>query len=142
MCCKCMWFEITTCILQTIHYSCFYAHVYYVHVHVLLYHIMMGVLFTFIMTIICRHLLLILSYIRLMTLYIIYQDGINTYTCSCAVGLTGTHCETDIDDCMPTPCLRGSCEVCNLIHDIVSFKGARSSRGRELCSGCYGGGSG
>ena len=25
---------------------------------------------------------------------------------------------------------------------LVLFKGARSSRGRELCSGCYGGGSG
>lgn len=34
------------------------------------------------------------------------QDG---YTCACPAGYTGTHCETDINECAGDPCQHGSC---------------------------------
>ncbi len=35
------------------------------------------------------------------------QDGIDSYTCTCPAGYSGTNCETNIDDCSPNPCLNG-----------------------------------
>ncbi|WP_437798372.1 calcium-binding EGF-like domain-containing protein [Sorangium sp. So ce693] len=31
------------------------------------------------------------------------------YTCACAPGWTGTSCETNIDECAPSPCVHGTC---------------------------------
>ena len=37
--------------------------------------------------------------------------------CKCQVGFTGTHCDTNINDCAPGSCVRGKC-----IDDINSFR--------------------
>ena len=42
-------------------------------------------------------------------------DGINSYTCNCSTGYTGSDCETDIDDCQPDLCQNGG--TCN---DLVN----------------------
>ena len=34
-------------------------------------------------------------------------DGVNNFTCSCPPGYSGRHCEINIDDCAPQPCLNG-----------------------------------
>lgn len=34
-------------------------------------------------------------------------DGLNSYTCNCMPGFTGTNCETNIDDCIANPCRNG-----------------------------------
>ena len=31
-------------------------------------------------------------------------DGVDSFTCNCLAGYTGTNCETDIDECNPDPC--------------------------------------
>ncbi|XP_065894203.1 uncharacterized protein [Dysidea avara] len=37
-------------------------------------------------------------------------DGINSFTCNCVDGFTGTNCETNTDDCNPNPCVNnGTC---------------------------------
>lgn len=41
-------------------------------------------------------------------------DGVNSYTCHCRAGFTGTHCQHEIDECQSQPCLNGG--VC---HDGV-----------------------
>src|SRR6185437_5379312 len=35
-------------------------------------------------------------------------DGINSYTCVCGSGTTGTNCQTNIDECASEPCLNGA----------------------------------
>ena len=35
-------------------------------------------------------------------------DGINTYTCSCAAGYTGSNCQHRINPCDSVPCLNGA----------------------------------
>ncbi|CAH1780735.1 unnamed protein product [Owenia fusiformis] len=37
-------------------------------------------------------------------------DGVYSYTCNCISGYTGRLCETDIDDCLSSPCINGECE--------------------------------
>jgi uncharacterized protein (DUF2237 family) len=34
-------------------------------------------------------------------------DGVNSYSCNCPAGFSGTRCETDNSDCAPNPCLNG-----------------------------------
>jgi len=34
-------------------------------------------------------------------------DGVNSYTCACAAGWSGTNCEIDINGCAPQPCENG-----------------------------------
>uniref|UniRef100_A0A8C8SMG2 Notch receptor 3 n=1 Tax=Pelusios castaneus TaxID=367368 RepID=A0A8C8SMG2_9SAUR len=34
-------------------------------------------------------------------------DGVNSYTCRCRPGFTGTHCQHEIDECQSRPCLNG-----------------------------------
>ncbi|XP_077188844.1 protein crumbs homolog 1 isoform X3 [Paroedura picta] len=47
----------------------------------------------------------------------ICEDFYTYYGCTCAKGWTGTHCESNIDECAPNPCVHGSC------HDgIDSYK--------------------
>ena len=36
-------------------------------------------------------------------------DGADSYTCDCAAGYSGQHCENNIDDCAYDPCARGTC---------------------------------
>lgn len=35
------------------------------------------------------------------------QDRLNGYSCSCPAGFFGLHCETNIDECLPQPCVNG-----------------------------------
>ncbi|XP_066282461.1 uncharacterized protein [Branchiostoma lanceolatum] len=35
------------------------------------------------------------------------SDGVNSYTCVCRPGFTGTRCETDISECASSPCRNG-----------------------------------
>jgi len=44
-------------------------------------------------------------------------DGINSYSCSCRAGYTGTNCATDINECSSSPCVNGA--TCN--DEINSF---------------------
>ncbi|XP_041467496.1 fibropellin-1-like [Lytechinus variegatus] len=44
------------------------------------------------------------------------DDGINSFTCYCALGYTDINCSTDINDCDPNPCKNGA--ACN---DGISF---------------------
>ena len=42
-------------------------------------------------------------------------DLLNNFQCNCQLGFTGTHCETDIDECVDQPCQNnGTC------HDLVN----------------------
>jgi hypothetical protein len=34
-------------------------------------------------------------------------DGVNSYTCTCQPGYTGTNCQTNINECSPNPCQNG-----------------------------------
>jgi hypothetical protein len=34
-------------------------------------------------------------------------DGVNTYSCTCLAGYSGSDCATNIDDCAPNPCQNG-----------------------------------
>lgn len=39
------------------------------------------------------------------------MDGINTFTCLCPPGFTGSYCQHDINECDSKPCLNGgSCQ--------------------------------
>ncbi|NXU58670.1 CRUM1 protein, partial [Turnix velox] len=37
------------------------------------------------------------------------QDLFNSFSCSCSLGWGGLLCETNLDDCQPSPCLHGDC---------------------------------
>ncbi|KAM4019790.1 protein crumbs homolog 2 isoform 2-T2 [Anomaloglossus baeobatrachus] len=37
------------------------------------------------------------------------QDLFNSFSCTCAPGWEGVHCELNIDDCKPNPCAHGLC---------------------------------
>lgn len=36
-------------------------------------------------------------------------DQINGFVCQCSDGYTGARCETDIDNCLSSPCVNGVC---------------------------------
>ncbi|XP_070543841.1 fibropellin-3-like [Ptychodera flava] len=35
------------------------------------------------------------------------QDGVDSYSCQCLQGYTGSDCEIDVDECQPNPCQNG-----------------------------------
>ena len=39
------------------------------------------------------------------------QDRIDDYFCECLPGYNGTNCETEMDECVPDPCVNGMCQV-------------------------------
>ena len=47
--------------------------------------------------------------------YFILQDGIDSFTCTCAVGYTGNICQTNVDDCVSSPCLNDATCVVRII---------------------------
>ncbi|KAK3103537.1 hypothetical protein FSP39_019957 [Pinctada imbricata] len=64
-------------------------------------------------------------------------DGLSSYTCACTAGFTGTHCETDIDECQ---FFNGGCEeICTNL--IGSYKCSCPVGGNLLPDGhsCTGG---
>ena len=46
------------------------------------------------------------------------QDGIDSYSCDCVLGYTGTNCETNINDCDPNPCTNGG--TCQVRHTVLT----------------------
>lgn len=44
------------------------------------------------------------------------QDRLNGYSCLCASGFYGLHCETNNNDCLPQPCIHGGTCV-DLVND-------------------------
>src|SRR5690348_1715077 len=34
-------------------------------------------------------------------------DGLNSFSCTCFVGVIGTYCDTNIDECISAPCTNG-----------------------------------
>lgn len=45
------------------------------------------------------------------TMICVLQDGVLTYMCQCAPGWYGANCSLNIDECTPSPCAYGLCEV-------------------------------
>merc|ERR1712166_1114421 len=43
-------------------------------------------------------------------------DGVNSFTCICVVGYSGTNCEINIDDCAVKPCQNGAKCVDKVAH--------------------------
>lgn len=41
-------------------------------------------------------------------------DGVNSFSCLCRPGYTGTHCQYEADPCLSQPCLHGG--ICNPTH--------------------------
>lgn len=41
-------------------------------------------------------------------------DDVNSFSCLCRPGYTGTHCQYETDPCLSRPCLHGG--VCNPTH--------------------------
>ena len=65
-------------------------------------------------------------------------DGINRYTCVCLPGYTGTHCETEINECtVYQPCQNGAaCTdlVADFSCECLEFSPARPTYGGKNCS--------
>ena len=40
-----------------------------------------------------------------------HKDLVGGYSCTCAAGFNGVHCEHDIDECLERPCQNGA--TCN-----------------------------
>ncbi|XP_053104712.1 protein crumbs homolog 1 isoform X2 [Hemicordylus capensis] len=45
------------------------------------------------------------------------EDSYHYYSCTCSEGWTGTHCETNVDECASSPCVHGNCS-----DGIASYK--------------------
>ncbi len=49
-----------------------------------------------------------------------HNDGLGGYTCSCPRGYEGDYCDTDINECLSSPCLgRGVCNVSKVVLYIL-----------------------
>ena len=60
-------------------------------------------------------------------------DGVNSYSCICSNGYTGTHCTVNIDDCDPNPCQNGGTCVDGVNSYICVCSGSWSN---SDCSQC------
>lgn len=52
------------------------------------------------------------------------HDYINSFKCSCAIGFSGSRCQTNIDDCESSPCRNGG--TC---HDAIAGYSCECSPG-------------
>ena len=44
--------------------------------------------------------------------FYVIKDGVRSYACLCAAGFSGNRCETNINECSPSPCQNGgNCTV-------------------------------
>nr|CAB3264413.1 neurogenic locus notch homolog protein 1-like [Phallusia mammillata] len=66
------------------------------------------------------------------------QNGVDNFTCICAAGFTGRHCEINIDDCSPNQCENnGQCvDLDNAFKCICpdGFNGSRCQKDIDECS--------
>ncbi|XP_040421446.1 protein crumbs homolog 1 isoform X5 [Cygnus olor] len=81
------------------------------------------------------------------------EDFYTSYRCVCAQGWTGTHCETNIDECFSNPCVHGNCTdriasyecICepgytglNCEEDIDNCRGHQCANGATCIDGING----
>lgn len=49
-------------------------------------------------------------------------DGPNKYSCICDPGYVGSSCDTDYDDCSPSPCIHGQWGVMHITTKHITTK--------------------
>ena len=59
----------------------------------------------------CHQLVTCISFTDIFP-HAVLKDGVNSYSCLCVAGFTGSRCETNIDECISDPCENGgNCTV-------------------------------
>ncbi|XP_053247460.1 protein crumbs homolog 1 [Podarcis raffonei] len=68
----------------------------------------------------------------------ICEDFYSYYSCTCAKGWTGTHCETNIDECASNPCVHGNCSDRVAMYKCICDLGYTGLRCEEDIDDCRG----
>ncbi|XP_047923092.2 protein crumbs homolog 1 isoform X1 [Anser cygnoides] len=68
----------------------------------------------------------------------ICEDFFTSYRCVCAQGWTGTHCETNIDECFSNPCVHGNCTDRIASYECICEPGYTGLNCEEDIDNCHG----